>query len=133
MLITIGEGENKIVRDTDYNIGDYVTVYENARRKEMETTMYRPKWRDIPMLDECHLPAYPVEVDTRYKIVDIRVSAASGHILYMLSASNDRTIFPSCNRGASENEICRKVDNDDYETDPAVISSYQYTPKGDER
>lgn len=132
MLITIGEDENKIVRDTDYEIGDYVTVYKNVRYKEMETTMYRPKWRDVPMLDECNLPAYPVKVDTRYKIVDIMVSAASGHIHYMLSASNDRTIFPSEHRGADEDEICRKVDNDDYETDPAVISSYQYTPKGDE-
>lgn len=130
MLITIGEGENRIVRDTEYEIGDYVTVYEHGRAqlKEMDTTMYRPKWRDIPMLKDTDLPCYPIEVNTRYKITDITISAATGHITYHLNYSNPRVVFPSGSRSAEENEVCAKVPDDDYENDPAVIASQRYEP-----
>ena len=110
MLITIGEGENRIVRDTEYEIGDYVTVYEHGRAqlKEMDTTMYRPKWRDIPMLKDTDLPCYPIEVNTRYKITDITISAATGHITYHLNYSNPRVVFPSGSRSAEEMKFVQR-------------------------
>ena len=126
MKIIVGEGENQKVIETKYNIGDIVTVWDSIRHSIPERTKYRPKWRDNAELDRLNMPAYPVEVDTRYTISDIEVSAASGHYRYSLSYSNDRVIFPSASRGAEENEIRSKVDTDDYECVEDVLHFMEY-------
>lgn len=126
MKITIGEGENQKVIETKYNIGDIVTVWDSIRHSIPERTKYRPKWRDNEEFDRLNMPGYPIEVDTRYTISDIKVSAASGHYSYSLGYSNNRVIFPSANRGAEENEIRSKVDTDDYECDEEVLHFMKY-------
>lgn len=126
MRIVIGEGENQKIVETKYNIGDIVTVWDSIRHSIPERTKYRPKWRDNEEFDRLNMPGYPVEVDTRYTISDIKVSAASGHYSYSLSYSNDRIIFPSTYRGAEENEIIKKVDTDDYESTEDVLHFMQY-------
>lgn len=127
MRIAIGEGENQKIVETKYNIGDIVTVWDSIRHSIPERTKYRPKWRDNEEFDRLNMPGYPIKVDTRYTISDIKVSAASGHYSYSLSYSNGRVIFPSANRGAEENEIRSKVDTDDYECDEEVLRFTEYT------
>lgn len=126
MKIIIGEGENQKIVETKYNIGDIVTVWDSIRHSISERTKYRPKWRDNEEFDRLNMPGYPIEVDTRYTVSDIKVSAASGHYSYSLSYSNDRVIFPSASRGAEENEIRSKVDTDDYECDEEVLRFMEY-------
>ena len=127
MRIVIGEGENQKVVETKYNIGDIVTVWDSIRHSMPERTKYRPKWRDNEEFDRLNMPCYPIEVDTRYTVSDIKVSAASGHYSYSLEYHNDRVIFPSTYRGAEENEIKSKVDTDDYECDEEVLHFMEYS------
>lgn len=132
MRIAIGEGENQKVVETKYNIGDIVIVRDSIRSSIPEKTKYRPKWRDNEEFDRMNMPAYPVEVETRYMISDIEISAASGIYRYSLFYSNPRVIFPSANRGVAEEEIIEKVNSDDYETAEDVLHLYNlgiYSPK----
>ena len=128
MKITLGEAENQKVVETKYNIGDIVIVRDSIRSSIPEKTKYRPKWRGNEEFDRLNMPGYPVEVETRYTISDIKVSAASGSYLYELFYSNPRVIFPSANRGATEDEIIEKVDTNDYETVEDVLHFMEYNP-----
>ena len=124
-IILEGKIQKKII-DTKYNIGDIVILKDTVHFRK---SYYRPLLYDKledrydfkagePVQSPSH---WPVEVPLRFTVNDISLSVSSGKLVYSISYSNERLIFPAggCNVGIDE--IKEKVESNDYESDPIVV------------
>ena len=93
--------------ETEYGIGDYVIVRSGSYYPGDEPIPDQSKFYTNELDDEgfnkttvCDLP---------WKITDIKMSFATGQVIYSLSYSWKRCIFPSGYRGAKDYEIIHKL------------------------
>ena len=91
------------VIETAYNLGDKVTVKEIGSNKP-ETSRFYLDEKDENGFNKSEIR------EKVYTVDDIELSVATGHVRYSLHYSDPRCIFPSGYRGATEEQIIRKVE-----------------------
>ena len=124
-IILEGKIQKKVI-DTEYNIGDIVILKNTV---QFGKSYYRPLLcdkldvqYDFKTGELVQSPSYwPVEVLLRFTVNDISMSVSSGKLVYSISYSNERLIFPAGGCSVGIDEIKEKVESNDYESDPIVV------------